>query len=51
MIVMATSNGSVGIQEAVEALKQGKSAVDAVEIGIREVEVNREDRSVGIHGY
>ncbi len=51
MIVMATSNGDVGIRQAAEALKRGKTAVDAVEIGIREVEVNREDRSVGIHGY
>ena len=51
MIVMATGNGDVGIRQAVEALKQGKTAVDAVEFGIREVELNRKDRSVGIHGY
>lgn len=51
MIVMATSNGDVGICQATEALKQGKTAVDAVEIGIREVELNRKDRSVGLHGY
>jgi isoaspartyl peptidase/L-asparaginase-like protein (Ntn-hydrolase superfamily) len=50
MIVMATGNGHVGIRQAVEALKQGKGAVDAVEIGIREVEVLREDRGVGLHG-
>lgn len=51
MIVMATGNGDVGIRQATEALKAGKSAVDAVEIGIREVELNRKDRSVGLHGY
>ena len=51
MIVMATGNGDVGIRQATTALKEGKSAVDAVEIGIREVEINRKDRSVGLHGY
>lgn len=51
MFVMATVNGDVGIRQAVAALKQGKSAVDAVEIGIREVELNRSDLSVGLQGY
>lgn len=51
MIVVAHQNGDVGIRQAVEALKQGKSAIDAVEIGIRAVELNRNDRSVGLHGY
>ena len=51
MIVMATNNGDVGIRQAVAALREGKTAVDAIEIGIREVEVHRPDRSVGLHGY
>ena len=51
MIVMATNNGDVGIRQAVDALKSGKTAADAIEIGIREVELHRPDRSVGLHGY
>ncbi len=51
MIVMATNNGDVGIRQAIAALKAGKTAVDAIEIGIREVELHRPDRSVGLHGY
>ena len=51
MIVMSSHNGDVGIRQAVDALRQGKSAVDAVEIGIREVELNKQDRSVGLNGW
>ncbi|MEM7333353.1 MAG: N(4)-(beta-N-acetylglucosaminyl)-L-asparaginase [Chloroflexota bacterium] len=51
MIVVASSNGSVGIQAAVDVLKNGGSAIDAVEAGIRPVEANPEDKSVGYNGY
>lgn len=50
MIVMATGNGDVGIRQAVDELRQGKTAVDAVETGIRPVELNRKDGGVGLHG-
>lgn len=51
MIVIASTNGAVGIEEAVYVLKQGGSAVDAVEAGIRLVEANPEDHSVGYGGF
>ncbi len=50
MIVVASTNGSVGIKEAMQALQAGHSAMDAVEIGIRLVESNQEDDSVGFGG-
>lgn len=51
MIVVCSSNGKVGIQEAMRVLKAGGSALDAVEAGIRQVEANPEDHSVGYGGY
>jgi beta-aspartyl-peptidase (threonine type) len=51
VIIIATKNGSVGIQEAMQVLKAGGTAVDAVEAGIRLVESNPDDRSVGYGGY
>jgi beta-aspartyl-peptidase (threonine type) len=51
MIVVASTNGSVGIKEAMRVLKAGGSAVDAVEAGIRLVEANPEDHTVGYSGY
>ena len=51
MIVIARHNGAIGIQEAIYVLQQGGSAVDAVETGIRLVESNPEDHSVGYSGY
>jgi beta-aspartyl-peptidase (threonine type) len=51
VIIIASKNGSVGIKEAMEVLKGGGSAVDAVETGIRRVEANPEDHSVGYGGY
>ena len=50
MIVVASTNGRVGIQAAMEALRGGGSALDAVEAGIRPVERNPEDHSVGYGG-
>jgi beta-aspartyl-peptidase (threonine type) len=51
MIVVASANGSVGIKEAMHILKTGGSAVDAVEAGIRAVEANPDDHTVGYGGY
>jgi beta-aspartyl-peptidase (threonine type) len=51
MIVVASANGHVGIQAAVDVLKSGGSAVDAVEIGTRMVEANPDDHSVGYNGW
>lgn len=50
MIVIASTNGQVGIQEAMRVLKSGGSAVDAVEAGIQPVESNPEDHTVGYSG-
>ena len=51
MIVVASANGQVGIQAAIDVLKSGGSAIDAVEAGIRLVEENMDDHSVGRNGY
>ncbi|MCL4560316.1 MAG: N(4)-(beta-N-acetylglucosaminyl)-L-asparaginase [Chloroflexi bacterium] len=50
MIVVASANGGVGIREAMRVLKSGGSAIDAVEAGIRLVESNPDDDSVGYGG-
>lgn len=50
MIVVASSNGGVGISAAIEMLKNGGSAIDAVEAGIRLVESNPQDHTVGLGG-
>lgn len=51
MIVVASENGRVGIQAAVDILKAGGSAIDAVEAGIRLVEDNEDEHSVGRNSY
>jgi beta-aspartyl-peptidase (threonine type) len=51
MIVVSSPNGSVGIEAAMHVLKEGGSAVDAVEVGIRRVEANADDHTVGYGGY
>ena len=51
MIVIASTNGIVGIKESVRVLKAGGSALDAVEAGIRLVEANPNDHTVGYGGY
>lgn len=50
MIVVASSNGRIGIQQAVAVLRQGGSALDAVVAGIEPVESNPDDHSVGYSG-
>ena len=51
MLIIASSNGAIGMEHAMRALKSGGSALDAVEIGIRLVEANPEEHSVGFNGY
>lgn len=51
MIAIASVNGRVGIAEAMRVLRDGGSAVDAVETGIRLVEANPHDHTVGVGGY
>ena len=51
MLIIASSNGAVGIDDAMRALRDGGSALDAVEIGIRLVEANPGEHSVGVNGY
>lgn len=51
MIVIASHNGDVGIGEAIQILKNGGTAMDAVEAGIRLVEANPEDHTVGYNGW
>jgi L-asparaginase / beta-aspartyl-peptidase len=51
MIVITGGNGRVGLSAAVEVLRRGGSALDAVEAGIQQVELNAADHSVGLGGY
>ena len=51
MIIVASSNGAIGIDRALQTLKAGGSALDAVEVGIRAVEANPAEHSVGYNGY
>ncbi len=50
MIVVASSNGRVGIRQAMEVLRAGGSALDAIVAGIEPVESNPADHSVGYSG-
>ena len=50
MIVVSSRNGDVGLPAAMEALKAGGSALDAVEAGTRVVERNARDQTVGLGG-
>ncbi len=51
MILIASSNGDVGMDAAWAILERGGSALDAVEAGARLVEDNPADHSVGYGGY
>ncbi len=51
LIVLSSKNGRVGIRQAMAVLQAGGSAMDAVETGIRFVEDNQDDHSVGVGGY
>lgn len=50
LIVVASENGHVGIGQAMDVLRHGGSAVDAVVAGIKPVEANPDDHSVGFSG-
>ncbi|MBA2470426.1 MAG: N(4)-(beta-N-acetylglucosaminyl)-L-asparaginase [Chloroflexia bacterium] len=49
-IVVASANGRIGIEAAVEVLRVGGSAMDAVVAGTRLVEANPDDHTVGYSG-
>jgi beta-aspartyl-peptidase (threonine type) len=49
-IVVASANGNVGIGASIDVLQAGGSAVDAVVAGIKLVEANPLDHSVGFSG-
>ena len=51
MLIIASHNGAVGIEAAMQALRNGASALDAVEIGARQVEADWTDHTVGLNGY
>ena len=51
LTIISSSNGAIGLVEAMNILRQGGSALDAVETGIRIVESNEDDHSVGHGGY
>ncbi len=51
MYLVGSDNAAVGFPAAMERLRAGAPAVDAVEIAIRAVEANVEDHSVGVGGY
>lgn len=49
--MLVVSSGRVGVEAAMAMLRRGGSALDAVEAGIREVESDPLDHSVGYGGY
>lgn len=49
-IIVASSNGSVGIEAAIDVLRSGGSAMDAVVTALALVEANPDDHSVGFSG-
>ncbi|HVF33628.1 MAG TPA: N(4)-(beta-N-acetylglucosaminyl)-L-asparaginase [Acidimicrobiales bacterium] len=51
MILVASANGSVGMETAWDVLRSGRSALDAVEAGARAVEDEPSDHTVGFGGY
>ncbi len=51
MIVVASTNGKVGIKQSMRILQEGGTALDAVEAGIRLVESNPDDHTVGYSGF
>jgi beta-aspartyl-peptidase (threonine type) len=49
-IIVASANGSVGMEAAIEVLRGGGSALDAVVVALSIVEANPDDHSVGYSG-
>ena len=50
LLVVASGNGEAGMMTAMEALRHGGSAIDAVEAGIRVIESDPAESSVGLGG-
>jgi len=50
-IILANSEGGVGMPTAISALQAGQSALDILEAGIRPVELDPTVRSVGVGGW
>jgi beta-aspartyl-peptidase (threonine type) len=50
LLLVASSNAAVGFPAAMEGLRDGGRALDAVEIAVRAVEDNPEDHTVGYGG-
>ncbi|MCS7220400.1 MAG: N(4)-(beta-N-acetylglucosaminyl)-L-asparaginase [Anaerolineae bacterium] len=50
-VIVANSEGGVGMAAAVEAMQQGRPALDVVELGIRPVEIDPRVHSVGVGGW
>ena len=50
MIILSSINGRVGLSPAMEVLRAGGSALDAVELAARMVERNPADHTVGLGG-
>ncbi len=50
LLVVASDNGLPGIERAIQVLREGGTALDAVEAGNRLVESNPEDDGVGLGG-
>lgn len=51
MIVVTSANGIVGIRQAMDILRNGGAALEAVEAATRLVEANPDDHTVGYGGY
>ena len=51
MIIVGSTNADVGIPQGMDILKNGGSAMDAVEATIRLVEDNPDDHTVGYNSY
>jgi len=51
MIVLTSRGGEVGIEAAIEILRRGGSALDAVEAAARLVEADRANHTVGVSGW
>ena len=49
MIIVGSTNAEVGIECGMDILRNGGSAMDAVEATIRLVEDNPEDHTVGVN--
>ena len=49
-VILASERGEVGLPEAMEILRAGGSAVDAVETAVRAAEANPDDHYVGVGG-